>query len=50
MNSKMTKEQALQWLKEVKENKQKSLERMKKIGIDEYTRKTGKQPTYIEVL
>lgn len=32
----MTKEQALQWLKEVKQNKKNTLERLTKIGIDEY--------------
>ena len=47
---KMTKEQALQWLKEVKQNKKNTLERLTKIGIDEYEKRTGVKPTYIEAL
>lgn len=46
----MTKEQALQWLKEVKQNKKNTLERLTKIGIDEYEKRTGVKPTYIEAL
>lgn len=46
----MTKEQAYQWLKEVKQNKQNTIERLKKIGIDEYEKRTGQKPTYIEAL
>ena len=46
----MTKEQAYQWLKEVKQNKKNTIERMKKIGIDEYEKRTGQKPTYIEAL
>ena len=46
----MTKEQAYQWLKEVKLNKQNTIERLKKIGIDEYEKRTGQKPTYIEAL
>ena len=46
----MTKEQAYQWLKEVKLNKQNTIERLKKIGIDEYEKRTGQKPTYSEAL
>lgn len=46
----MTREQAYQWLKEVKLNKQNTIERLKKIGIDEYEKRTGQKPTYIEAL
>lgn len=46
----MTREQALQWLKEVKRNKQDTLGRLTKIGIEEYTKRTGMQPTHIEAL
>ncbi len=47
---KMTKEQAYQWLREVKQNKKNALERLTKIGIDEYEKRTGVKPTYIETL
>ncbi len=46
----MTKEQAYQWLREVKQNKKKTIERLTKIGIDEYEKRTGQKPTYIEAL
>ena len=46
----MTREQALQWLKEVKQNKRNTVERLTKIGIDEYEKRTGVMPTYIEAL
>ncbi|MFW5578522.1 MAG: hypothetical protein ACOCN9_07805, partial [Prevotella sp.] len=46
----MTREQALQWLKEVKQNKRNTVERLTKIGIDEYEKRTGVKPTYIEAL
>ena len=46
----MIKEQAYQWLKEVKQNKKNTIERLKKIGIDEYEKRTGQKPTYIEAL
>lgn len=46
----MTKEQAYQWLREVKQNKKNALERLTKIGIDEYEKRTGVKPTYIEAL
>ncbi|WP_262281119.1 hypothetical protein [Hallella absiana] len=46
----MTKEQALQWLKEVKQNKRNTVERMKKVLADEYKKETGMNATYIEVL
>lgn len=46
----MTREQALQWLKEVKQNKRNTVERLTKIGIDEYEKRTGQKPTYIEAL
>ena len=62
-NMEMTREQALQWLKEVKQNKRNTVERLKvkqnkrntverltKIGIDEYEKRTGVKPTYIEAL
>ena len=46
----MTKAQALQWLKEVKQNKRNTVERMKKVLADEYKKETGMNATYIEVL
>ena len=46
----MTREQAYQWLREVKQNKKNTIERLKKIGIEEYEKKTGQKPTYIEAL
>ena len=46
----MTKEQVYQWLKEVKQNKKNTLERLTKIGIDEYEKRTGAKPTYIETI
>lgn len=46
----MTKEQAYQWLREVKQNKKRTLEKLIKIGIDEYEKRTGMKPTYIEAL
>ena len=49
-NMEMTREQALQWLKEVKQNKRNTVERLTKIGIDEYEKRTGVKPTYIEAL
>lgn len=47
---KMTKEQALQWLKDVKQSKRNTVERMKKVLADEYEKETGLKATYIEVL
>ena len=49
-NMEMTREQALLWLKEVKQNKRNTVERLTKIGIDEYEKRTGVKPTYIEAL
>ena len=46
----MTRERALQWLKEVKQNKRNTVERLTKIGIDEYEKRTGVKPTYIDAL
>ena len=46
----MTKEQVYQWLREVKQNKKNTIERMKKVLADEYKKETGMDATYIEVL
>ena len=46
----MTKEQVLQWLKEVKQNKRNTVERMKKVLADEYKKETGMDATYIEAI
>ena len=46
----MTKEQAYQWLKEVKQNKKNTVERMKKVLADEYKKETGMNATYIETI
>ena len=46
----MTKEQAYQWLKEVKQNKKNTVERMKKALADEYQKETGMNATYIETI
>jgi hypothetical protein len=45
-----TKEQALQWLKEVKQNKQRNIERLTKIAVEEYEKRTGLKATHIETL
>ena len=45
-----TKEQALQWLKEVKQNKQRNSERLTKIAVEEYEKRTGLKATHIETL
>lgn len=50
MNSKMTKEQALQWLIEVKRNKQNTLDKMTAWLVADYEKRTGEKPTYIETL
>lgn len=46
----ITREQALQWLRDVKQSKQNTVERMKKVLADEYEKETGLKATYIEVL
>lgn len=46
----MTKEQAQKWLKDVKQNKKDTVERMKKVLADEYEKETGMKANYIEVL
>ena len=46
----MTKEQAYQWLKEVKQNKKNTVERMKKVLADEYKKETSMNATYIETI
>lgn len=46
----MTKEQAYQWLKEVKQNKRNTVERMKKVLADEYKKEIGMNATYIETI
>ena len=45
-----TKEQALQWLKEVKQNKQRNIERLTKFAVEEYEKRTGLKATHIETL
>ena len=46
----MTREQALQWLKEVKQNKKKTLDKMTDWLIKDFEKRTGEKPTYIETL
>lgn len=46
----MTKEQAQKWLKDAKQNKKDTVERMKKVLADEYEKGTGMKANYIEVL
>lgn len=46
----MTKEQAYQWLREVKQNKKNTLEKLTKIGIAVYEKRTGQKTTYIEAI
>ncbi len=46
----MTKVQAYQWLREVKQNKKNTLEKLTKIGIVEYEKRTGQKPIYIEAI
>lgn len=46
----MTKEQALKWMRDVKQNKKNTVERMRKVLEDEYEKETGMKPNYIEVL
>lgn len=46
----MTKEQAYQWLKEVKQNKKKTLDKMIDWLIKDFEKRTGEKPTYIETL
>lgn len=45
-----TKEQALQWLKEVKQNKRKTIDKMTDWLIKDFEKRTGEKPTYIETL
>ncbi len=45
-----TREQALLWLKEVKQNKQRNIDRLTKIAVEEYEKKTGLKATHIETL
>lgn len=46
----MTKEQAYQWLREVKQNKRKTLDKMTDWLVKDYEKRTGQKPTYIEAL
>jgi hypothetical protein len=46
----MTREQALQWLKEVKQNKQNTIDKMTDWLVKDYEKRTGQKPTYIEAL
>ena len=46
----MTKEQALQWLKEVKQKKRKTIDKMTDWLIKDFEKRTGEKPTYIETL
>lgn len=46
----MTKEQAQKWLKEVKQNKENTLSKMKAWLEKDYEQRTGEKPTYIETL
>ena len=46
----MTKEQAYQWLKEVKQNKKNTVERMKQVLADEYKKEAGMNASYIETI
>ena len=46
----MTKEQVYQWLREVKQNKENTIEQMKKVLADEYKKETGINATYIEAI
>ncbi len=46
----MTKEQAYQWLKEVKQNKKKTLDKMTDWLIEDFEKRTGEKPTYIETI
>lgn len=46
----MTKEQALQWLKEVKQNKKKTIDKMTDWLVKDYEKRTGQKPTFIESL
>ena len=46
----MTKVQAYQWLKEVKQNKKKTLDKMTDWLIKDFEKRTGAKPTYIETI
>lgn len=45
-----TKEQAYQWLREVKQNKKKTIDKMTEWLVKDYEKRTGQKPTYIEAL
>lgn len=49
-NMEMTKEQAYQWLREVKQNKKKTIDKMTEWLVKDYEKRTGQKPTYIEAL
>ena len=46
----MTKEQALQQLNEVKQNKKKTIDKMTDWLTKDFEKRTGEKPTYIETL
>lgn len=50
METTITKEQAMQWLMAAKRKKHDTLEEMKKYVSEEFERRTGERPTYIEAL
>lgn len=45
-----TKEEAYAWLKATKQRKLNSIERMKEVCAQEFEKRTGQKPTYVEVL
>ena len=47
---KMTKEQAYQWLREVKQNKKNTIDKMTDWLIKDFEKRTGEKPTYIETI
>lgn len=48
--STMTKDEALKRLKASKQVKQNLIDKLTKIAVDEYEKRTGVKPTYIETL
>lgn len=46
----MTKEQAYQWLKDVKLSKKRTLDRMTEWLVKDFEKRTGHKPKYIEAL
>ena len=46
----MTREQAYQWLREVKQNKKNTIAKMTDWLVKDYEERTGHKPTYIETL